>query len=81
MTAKHIDKTLRGLPIDDRIGALILSLCEQNVDSIMAIQRLIATAKILGQQLPDEIDRRCCATALRDCATLVEAEYRPLKKV
>jgi hypothetical protein len=77
---KKIDKTLQGLPLDDRIGALIMSLCSCGVDSAVAIQRLIATAGILGQNLPSEVDRRCCATILRDCAVEVEADYRPLKK-
>jgi hypothetical protein len=77
---KKVDKALRGVPLDQRIGALIVNLCEEGgFDSIAAIQKLIATTEILGQNLPDETDRRCCATALRDCATTVEAEHRPLK--
>ncbi len=84
MTVKQIDldkvdKTLRGLPLDEKIGCLIVHLAEQGFDSIAAIQKLIATTGVLGQNLPDPIDRRCCATALRSCATEVESEYRPLK--
>jgi hypothetical protein len=77
-TVEKVDRALRGLPLDEKIGALIVHLCQQNVDGIMAIQRLIATTKILGQNLADEVDRRCCAGVLRDCAADVEAEHVPL---
>jgi hypothetical protein len=76
--AHEIDKVLRDIPLDHRVGALILSLCENGgVDCIAAIRGLIATTAVLGQTL-DEHDRRCCSMALRDCAVEVESEYRPL---
>jgi len=58
MSVKQIDKTLRGLPLNDKIGCLIVHLCARNVDSIAAIGGLIATASIIGKNLPDEFDRR-----------------------
>jgi hypothetical protein len=79
MTAKAIDKTLRGLPISDRVGALIVSLAAEGKDSIQAIQSLIGATAILGKNLPDEFDRLQCAMALRDCATTVEADHVPLR--
>ncbi len=78
MSVKQIDKTLRGLPLNDKIGCLIVHLCARNVDSIAAIGGLIATASIIGKNLPDEFDRRRCAGALRECATEIEHEHQPL---
>jgi hypothetical protein len=80
MSVEKINKTLQGLPLDDRIGALIIALCSCNVDSAIAIQRLVATAGILGSNLPSESDRRCCSTILRQCATEIEGEYRPISQ-
>jgi hypothetical protein len=78
MTVKQVDETLRGLPLDDRIGALIVNLCENRVDSIAAIGGLISAAGILGSNLPNEVDRRRCSTAIREVATEIEADHIPL---
>jgi hypothetical protein len=80
MTPAKIDKTLKGLPISERVGALIVSLAAEGKDSLQAIQSLIGATAILGKNLPDELDRLCCASALRACATAVEADHVPLLK-
>jgi hypothetical protein len=80
MTAKAVDKVLKGLPLNDRVGALIVSLAAEGKDSIQAIQSLIGATAVLGKNLPDELDRLCCASALRDCATAIEADHVPLLK-
>jgi hypothetical protein len=78
MTAKAIDNTLKGLPVSQRIGALIMSLAAADKDAIAAIQSLIGATAVLGKNLPDEFDRLQCAMALRGCATEVEADFVPL---
>jgi hypothetical protein len=80
MSVKEVDRALRGLPVSERIAALILSLSERNADSIAAIGGLIATASIIGSNLGHETDRRRAASCMRECATHVEAEHVPLLK-
>ncbi len=79
-TVQKVDRALRGLELNDKIGALICHLCERNVDAIAAIVGLLATAEIIGKNLPDEFDRRRCAMTMRDCATEVEAEHQPISE-
>jgi hypothetical protein len=78
MSVKEIDKVVKSLPLDQRIGCLILSLCAQDKDAIAAISRLIATAGVLGQNILDEHNRRRCAMMLRDVAVSVESEHRSI---
>jgi hypothetical protein len=78
MSVREIDIALEGLELNDKIGALILALCARNVDAIAAIGGLAVTAGILASNLKNEADRRRCATCLRDIATEVEHEHRPL---
>jgi hypothetical protein len=79
MTVRTIDKTLKGLPVSDRVGALIMSLAAADKDAIEAIQSLIGATAVLGKNLPDEFDRLQCAMALRACATTVEADFHPIR--
>jgi hypothetical protein len=74
---ERIDKTLKGIPLNDKIGALIVHLAERNMDSIAAIISLISAAAVIGKNLP-EVDRRQCAMAIRDTAVEIESEYQPL---
>jgi hypothetical protein len=60
MSIKVIDKTLRGLPVSDRVGALIMSLAAADKDAVEAIQCLIGATAVLGKNLPDEFDRLQC---------------------
>jgi hypothetical protein len=58
MSAREIDRLLKGLPVSDKIGALILSLCEEHKDAIAAIGGLAVTAGIIASNLNHEVDRR-----------------------
>jgi hypothetical protein len=76
----RVDKALRGLPLSDKIGALIVHLCSRDVDAIATIGGLISVMGIVGQNLPDEFNRRQCAMAMREAATEIEAEHVPLRE-
>jgi hypothetical protein len=73
-----IERALKGIPLNDKIGALICHLAERNMDSIAAILSLISAAAVIGKNLPDQADRRQCAMAIRDTAVEIESEYQPL---
>jgi hypothetical protein len=77
MSVKEIDTLLKSLPLNDKIGALIVNLCEHDKDAIAAIQKLIVTAGIIGQNLRHEVDRRSCANSFRETATEIE-RHKPL---
>jgi hypothetical protein len=78
MSTRDVDNTLRNIPLNDRIGALILNLCEQRVDAIDAIRGLIVAAGIIGKNLPSQNDRRRCAMKVREVAVELESEHVPL---
>jgi hypothetical protein len=81
MSVRDVDSALRGLGLSDRVGALILNLCAHHVDSIMALQRLIATVAIVGKNLKSDVDRQRCAAAVHECAVEIESEHRQLVKI
>jgi hypothetical protein len=68
---RAIDEALRGLSVDDKIAALILSLIEYRPDAVGAVVSLIATIGVMTRGL-SQTNQVMLAELLRDCADRVE---------
>jgi hypothetical protein len=74
--ASAVDAALRGLKLDDKVAALILNLCEQDLDAITAICRMIGAISYIAKGMND-IDRCGCAETLRSASDDIEHLPQP----
>jgi hypothetical protein len=75
-----IDATLRNMPADDRVAALIVACVEYRPHVIGAILTLISTIKVMARALPQTC-RIALAENLRDLADEVERRPRRCENI
>jgi hypothetical protein len=76
---RAIHKMLCGLPLDDRLAALIVSLIERKPDAVDSVLSLIAVIGVMTRGL-GVIKSFALAEALRDCADVIERR-RELQRI
>jgi hypothetical protein len=71
---RAIHETLTGLPLHDRLAALVISVLEGESRAPMAIGTLIAVASILARHLPPS-QRAAIAWHLSAAAEEIDAQW------
>jgi hypothetical protein len=74
---RTIDDALRGMPLDDKIAALIISCIEYRPDAVGAVLSLIATINVMTRGMSQQ-KQIMLAELLRDCADGVEHRRQKL---
>jgi hypothetical protein len=78
--ARKIHNTLRVLPVDDRVAALVVSLIERRPDAVDSVLSLIAAIGVLTRGL-SLVNRFALAEAMRDCADVIERPRREVVRI
>ncbi len=69
--AKIIHDTLNGLPVEDRLSALLLSIMQANPNALAVSLRLVTVTAMLSKGL-SQVNRFKVSEAMRDTADALE---------
>jgi hypothetical protein len=67
MIANDLNEALWAMPIEDRVGMLIISIVERDREAVAAVNAMICMTSRMAKGL-SVVDRVCVAERLRDTA-------------
>jgi hypothetical protein len=74
-TVQKVDKALKGIPLNDKVAALILNLCERDRDAITAICGMVGAISYMAKKM-DAVNRCGCVEVLRSASDEIERGHK-----